>query len=54
MTVMVSKLDLISKSLLHFYKKGTIASKINVTLYGLRLSEKLQLIATLCNEIWLQ
>ena len=32
----------------------TIAGKINVTPKGVRLSEKLQLTAALCNEIWLQ
>ena len=30
---------------------GTIASKITVTPKGVRLSEKLQLTAALCNEI---
>ena len=29
---------------------GTIASKINATAKGVRLSEKLQLTAVLCNE----
>ena len=32
----------------------TIGSKINDTPKGGRLSEKLQLTAALCNEIWLQ
>ena len=32
----------------------TIASKINVTPEGVRLSVKLQLTAALCNEIWPQ
>ena len=32
----------------------TIASKKNVTTKGIRLSEKLQLTAALCNEIWPQ
>ena len=34
--------------------KGTIADIINVTSKGVRLSEKLQLTAALCNEIWPQ
>ena len=33
---------------------STIASKINVTPKGVRLSEKLQLTAALCDEIWPQ
>ena len=33
---------------------GTIVRKINVTLKGVRYSEKLQLTAALCNEILLQ
>ena len=37
-----------------FEKSRTIASKINVTTKGVRLSEKLQLTAALCNEIWPQ
>ena len=35
-------------------KPCNIASKINVTTKGVRLTEKLQLTATLCNEIWPQ
>ena len=35
----------------HVLWKGTIASKINVTPKGVRLSQKLQLTAALCNEI---
>ena len=40
----------------HIYRTShtmytTIASKINVTPKGVRLSEKLQLTAALCNEI---
>ena len=37
--------------LLKVLKKSTIASKINVTPKGVRLSEKLQLTAALCIEI---
>ena len=33
------------------HQQGTIASKINVTPKGVRLSEKLQLIAALCDKI---
>ena len=33
---------------------GTVTSKIIVTPKGATLSEKLQLIAALCNEIWPQ
>ena len=32
-------------------RSSTIASKVKVTPKGVRLSEKLQLIAALCNEI---
>ena len=41
----------VNKCLWNFEGKCTIASKINVTPKGVRLSEKLQLTAALCNEI---